>query len=69
MAENHLRISTDALRNRMSAGEEFTIVDARNPQAWAEASDKAAGAVRLDAHSKQPLPRLPHDKPIVVYCT
>ena len=65
-----LRISADELKRRMTAGEEFTIIDVRNPHAWAEARDMAGGAIRLaldDADAS--LPRLPRDKPIVTYCT
>jgi rhodanese-related sulfurtransferase len=69
MEQQELRISADELTRRMSAGEEFTIVDARNPQAWAEATDKARGAIRVDLHSNQPLPNFPRNKPLVVYCT
>jgi rhodanese-related sulfurtransferase len=69
MTDSDIRVTADELRNRMSAGEEFTIIDARNPQAWAEGRDKAAGAIRVDLHSNEPLPRLPQDRPIVVYCT
>ena len=69
MSNDDLRISADELRQRMSAGEEFTIIDARNPQAWVEGRDKAAGAIRVDLHSNEPLPNVPRDKPIVVYCT
>jgi len=53
----------------MAAGEQFTIVDVRNPQAWAAATDKARGAIRIDMHSSETLPRLAHDKPVVAYCT
>jgi rhodanese-related sulfurtransferase len=63
-----LRITADEVKRRMSAGEQFTIVDARNPQAWADAVDKAQGAIRVDAHAES-LPTLPKDKPVVVYCT
>jgi rhodanese-related sulfurtransferase len=69
MEQQILRISADELKRRMSAGEEFTIVDARNPQAWAKATDKAREAIRVDLHSNQPLPNFLHNKPIVVYCT
>jgi sulfur-carrier protein adenylyltransferase/sulfurtransferase len=65
-----LRISADELKRRMEAGEDFTIVDVRNPRAWAEASDMASEAIRIavdDADAS--LPRLPQDKPIVTYCT
>jgi rhodanese-related sulfurtransferase len=70
MSQQDLRISAAELKKRMSAGEEFTILDARNPQAWVQAADKAHGAIRVDAHAgDEALPRLPHNKPIVVYCT
>ena len=64
-----LRISADELKRRMEAGEDFTIVDVRNPRAWAEASDMAGEAVRIALDDADPLPRLPRDKPIVTYCT
>lgn len=69
MNNETLRITPQELKSRMSAGEEFTIVDSRNPQAWAEAGDMAHSAVRIDAHSNRPLPQLPQGRPIVVYCT
>lgn len=53
----------------MNAGEDFTIIDSRNPQSWAEARDMASGAVRVDAHSQAALPELPRARPIVIYCT
>lgn len=70
MADKDLRITADELKKRMSAGEEFTILDARSPQAWAEATDKARGAIRVDLHAgDQALPSFPKNKPIVAYCT
>jgi len=69
VSDQNLRITADELNKRMAAGEQFTIVDVRNPQAWAAATDKARGAIRIDMHSSEPLPRLAHDKPIVAYCT
>jgi len=70
MADNELRITADQLKRRMSAGEEFSVLDVRNPQAWGEATDKARGAVRVDLHAgDQALPNLPKNKPIVAYCT
>ncbi len=65
-----LRISADELKRRMEAGEDFTIFDVRNPHAWAEARDKAAGAIRVSMDdADEVLPRLPRAKPIVAYCT
>lgn len=70
MSKQDLRISAAELSKRMSSGEEFTILDSRNPQAWAQAPDKARGAIRADAHAgAEALPRLPQSKPIVIYCT
>jgi rhodanese-related sulfurtransferase len=65
-----LRISADELKRRISDGEEFTVVDARNPRAWAESNDKASNAIRVAADdSDAVLSVLPRDKPIVIYCT
>ena len=69
MRDQDLRISASELKRRISAGEDFTIVDARNPQAWEQSADKARGAIRVDLHAgEEALPRLPHTKPIVAYC-
>lgn len=65
-----LRISADELRKRMQAGEEFTIIDTRNPHAWAEATDTAAGAIRVAVdNADEAIGRIPRNKPIVTYCT
>jgi rhodanese-related sulfurtransferase len=65
-----LRISVDELRRRMESGEQFTFVDTRNPQAWAESSEKLPDAIRLLVNAlDQNISRLPKDKPIVIYCT
>jgi rhodanese-related sulfurtransferase len=65
-----LRISADELKRRINDGEEFTVVDARNPRAWAESNDKAFNAIRVAADdSDAVLSGLPRDKPVVIYCT
>ena len=65
-----LRISADELRRRMEAGEEFTIIDVRNRHAWAEATDMAAGAIRVALdNADDAIGRIPRNKPIVTYCT
>ncbi|HET8824522.1 MAG TPA: rhodanese-like domain-containing protein [Terriglobales bacterium] len=65
-----LRISAGELRKRMEAGEEFTVIDVRNPHAWAEATDMAAGAIRVAANdADEAIGRIPRNKPIVAYCT
>ena len=65
-----IRISIDELKKRINGGERFTIVDVRNPNAWAEATTKATDAVRvpLDDFQRQ-LSRIPKDRAVVAYCT
>lgn len=63
-----LRISTDELTRRMEAGEQVTLIDVRNPQAWAQARDIAAGAIRVD-DADEAIARIPRNRPIVTYCT
>jgi rhodanese-related sulfurtransferase len=65
-----LRISVDELRRRMEAGEDFTVIDTRNPQAWGDSDVKLPGAIRIPvAELEQHLYEIPRDKPIVTYCT
>ncbi len=65
-----LRITAEELRRRMEAGEEFTILDVRNPHAWADANDMAAGAIRVALDdADEAIDRIPRNRPIVTYCT
>ena len=65
-----LRITVDELRKRMNAGENFTFVDTRNPQAWAQSADKLPGAIRVPADtSAEELSTISQNKPLVTYCT
>ncbi len=65
-----IRITAEELKRRMNAGEEFTIIDVRNPHAWSEATDMAAGAIRVALDdADEASPRIPRNKPIVTYCT
>jgi rhodanese-related sulfurtransferase len=64
------RITVEELKRRMDAGEDFTIVDVRNPQAWAEADSKIPDAIRIPIDDlEKNLSRIPKDKPVVAYCT
>lgn len=65
-----LRITVDELRKRMEAGEDFTVIDVRNPQAWAQSDSKIPEAiyVPMDEWEKH-LDQIPKGKPIVAYCT
>ena len=64
------RITVDELNRRMKAEETFTVIDVRNPQAWAESDTMLPEAIRepLDKLEEN-LPRIPKNKPVVAYCT
>ena len=64
------RVTVDEVKERMDRGEEFTFVDTRNPKAWAEATTKLPGAIRVPADEVQErLDEVPHDRTIITYCT
>lgn len=64
------RITVEELIERMDAGEDFTIIDVRNPQAWAEADTKIPEAIRIPIDDlENTLSRIPKDKPVFSYCT
>lgn len=65
-----LRISIDDLQKRMKAGEDFTILDVRNPTAWAESDVMIPNARRVPLDDfESHLYEIPKNKPIVAYCT
>jgi rhodanese-related sulfurtransferase len=65
-----LRITVDDLRKRMEKGEDFVVIDTRNPQEWAKSDVKLPEAIRvLPDQIEQDLSKIPKDKPIVAYCT
>jgi hypothetical protein len=65
-----LRITVDELRKRMEAGEDFIVIDTRNPKAWAESDQKLPEAIRVPLDNlEQSLSKIPRDKSIVTYCT
>ena len=64
------RVTIDEIKERMDRGEQFTFVDSRNPQAWAEAESKLPGAIRVPADEvEQHLSEIPHDRTVITYCT
>ena len=64
------KITVEEVKRRMHAGEDFAVLDVRNPQAWAESDVKARGAIRVPLDSfEQYLPRIPKNRAIVTYCT
>jgi rhodanese-like protein len=50
------RITVEELKQRMDAGEDFTLIDTRNPKAWADADTILPEAIRvsLDDLEKKP---------------
>jgi rhodanese-related sulfurtransferase len=64
------RITVEELKKRMDAGEDFTVIDVRNPQAWAETDAMIPEAIRLPLDKLEGnLPRIPKNRPVVAYCT
>ena len=64
------RVTIDEVKERMDRGEQFTFVDVRNPQAWAEAETKLPGAIRVSADEvEQHLSEISHDRTVITYCT
>src|SRR5207302_10395609 len=67
---DNLRISTDELKKRMEAGEDFVVIDTRNPQAWAQSDEKLPVALRVPAYNLvQHLAAIPKNKSVVAYRT
>ena len=64
------RITVNEVKKRMDAGETFTFIDTRNPQAFSESDTILPGAIRLplDQLDKK-LPSIPMNKAVVAYCT
>src|SRR5207244_12821447 len=64
-----LRITIEELRSRMEAGEDFTIIDVRNPQAWAQSDVMLPEAIRVPVEElEESLPKITSGKPIITYC-
>ncbi len=64
------RITVDEVKQRLDRGEQFTFVDTRNPQAWAEADKKLPNAIRVPAEElEQHLDEIPKDRTVITYCT
>ena len=65
-----LRISAEDLKKRMEAGEDFVVIDTRNPRAWGQSDVKLPEAIRLPADKlEEQLAKIPKNKSIATYCT
>ena len=64
------RITVDELKRRMDSGEDFTVIDVRNPQAWGQSDTMMPEAIRVPLDDfERHLSQIPKDRPIVAYCT
>jgi rhodanese-related sulfurtransferase len=64
------RITVDEAKERMDRGEPLAFVDSRNPEAWAKASVKLPGAIRVEADKvEEHFDEIPSDRTVVTYCT
>jgi len=65
-----LRITVDELKKRMESGEDFTIIDVRKSEAWAESDTTIPESIRVPLDElDQNLGRIPKSRPVVAYCT
>jgi len=65
-----LRITVDELRRRMEAGEDFTIIDDRNPEAWSQSDTMIPESIRVPVDElERNLVRIPKTRSVVAYCT
>lgn len=64
------RMTVAELKKRMDTGEDFTLIDVRNPQAWAESDTMLPEAMRVPFDKlEQNLSRIPKNRPVLAYCT
>jgi rhodanese-related sulfurtransferase len=67
---DNLRITVEEFRKRMEDGEDFTIIDTRNPQAWSQSDERLPDAIGVPLDTlDENLSEIPKNKPIVAYCT
>ena len=64
------RITVEELKRRMDSGEDFTVIDVRNDNAWTETDTVIPEAIRVPLNKlEENLPRIPKSRPVVAYCT
>jgi rhodanese-related sulfurtransferase len=64
------RITPGEVKRRMDAGDDFTFVDVRNAQSWAQSDVMIPEAIRIPlAEVEANLSRIPKARPVVAYCT
>lgn len=64
------KVEISEIENRLSKGEDMTIVDARSPEAWASSDIKAGGAIRIPPDDvEKHIADVKRDSYVLVYCT
>lgn len=64
------KVTVDDVFGRLERGEPLFFVDARSPKAWDASDVKLPQALRAPVGEiASRLREIPHDRPIVVYCT
>jgi rhodanese-related sulfurtransferase len=64
------RITAEELKRRMDSGEDFTVIDVRNPQAWAQSDTMMPEAIRVPLDDfEHHLSQIPKNRPVATYCT
>jgi rhodanese-related sulfurtransferase len=64
------RITAQELKQRMDTGEALTVIDVRNPQAWAQSDTMIPDAIRIPLDQlDRSVERIPREDTIVAYCT
>ncbi len=64
------KITQEELKQRIDRNDDCTIIDVRNPKAYAESPYIIKGAVRIGMDElESKIKDLPKDKTMVTYCT
>lgn len=64
------RITAQELKQKMDTGEALTVIDVRNPEAWAQSDTMIPDAIRVPLDQlDRSLVRIPRESTIVAYCT
>jgi rhodanese-related sulfurtransferase len=64
------RITAQELKQKMDTGEALTVIDVRNPEAWAQSDTMIPDAIRVPLDQlDRSLLRIPREGTIVAYCT
>lgn len=64
------RVTANEVIERVSRGEQFALLDNRNPDAWANAETKLPGAIRVPSDEvEKHLDEIPRGRTIITYCT